>query len=106
MYHFGGLQPGQLQHGRHDVDQRDQLVALNAPRLVERRGDDQRHPDGRLIQQQPVLVLPVLAKALAVIGCHHHVGVVGQTGVVQPRGQPAHQGVGPGDLTNVGVGVS
>ena len=107
MYLLGGLQPGQLQHGRHDVDQRDQLVALDALRLVKRGGDDQRYPDGGLVQQQPVLALPVLTESLAVIGCHHDVGLVGLAGVVQPRGQPADQGVGPGDLTDVGpVGVS
>ena len=82
-------------------------MALDALRLVERRGDDQRHPDGRLVQQQAVLVFAVLTETFAVIGCYHDVGLVGAAGVVQPRGQPADQGVGPGDLTDVRpVGVS
>ena len=77
-----------LQEGRGEIDGLDQLVADRPARRVRRgRGvvDDQRHLDGRLVEQV-LLAHPMVAQVVPVIGGEDDQGVLEETALPhEPR---------------------
>ena len=65
----------EAQHRGHDVDQRDERVALEGGVEHRRARDDERHPDRLLVGVEDLLAQAAVREAdLAVVGCAHDDG--------------------------------
>ena len=91
----------QIQDGRHHVDDAN-LVRHGAGRHA-RPGYDQRNAHRRVVDEEAVLLLAVLAERLAVVGDDDHKRVVETPTLLQPIEEPANLRIGGGNLGVVGA---
>ena len=100
---FGAATPEQVEHGREDVHQPHRRVRARVPGTDPRPAHEEGDAQGRLVGEEAVQGLPVLAQALAVVGGHEEQRVVPQAESVERVVEPAHQLVGEGHLAVVGA---
>ena len=101
MHNGRNLGAAHLQDGRHDVDERDELRALDTVELLEGCGDDKRHMCRRFVDEETVLDLTVLSQTLAMISRQHNEGVIRNTTTAESFQKSADLGVRVGNLTQV-----
>jgi hypothetical protein len=102
---LGGLaagQPEDAEHRRHDVNGADRAVVRPSRRQHAREPPDERHADGRVVDEDAVRLLAVLAEALAVVGGQDDQRVIEDAGRAEPVEEAADALVGLRDLRVVG----
>ena len=100
---FPGLDAEQVQRRRQDVDAPHRVGHAPTRHRVERRTNQERHVQGRLIHEEAVRAFAMLAEALAVIAHHDDHGVPREVVRVEVREQAAHLRIDEGDLADVRV---
>ena len=95
------LDPDELQRGRQDVDAADGVRDAASGHRIVRRPNHQRHVHRRLIDEEAVRPLAVLAEALAVIAHHDDDRVAREIMIVEIREQTADLRVDERDLADV-----
>ena len=97
----------EFRDGRRDVDQSHLAADPPAGRnAAARRARDQRDRDRRVVDEERVPLLAVLAEALAVIAEQHDQGVLAKAERVQLGQQPADLRIDVGDLVEVRTRVT
>jgi hypothetical protein len=91
----------EVENGRHHVHRRDlgRAPAVVAPG----RADDEGDVLGRVVDEEGVRALPVVAEALPVIGHEHEYRAVPDALRLEPGHEPSHHLVRVGDLPEVGL---
>jgi hypothetical protein len=97
-----GREAREVEDGREDVGERD----LGAAAAAQRPGgpDDEGHGRGRVVHEEAVGGLAVLAQAFPVVRGHHEERAVEELPLAEARDEAAHEVVREGHLRLVGVG--
>jgi hypothetical protein len=99
----GDGDPGHLAHRGHDVDQTDRLRRDPASEFRKWRGDDQRDMESRLVDEETVRRLLVLAQAFAVVGREDEEEVVAESVAVEEIPEPGELGIRIRDFAEIGI---
>ena len=95
--------PGQIGDRGSEVDETDGVVDSNRLLDAWRKVNDQRDPQGRLVDEDSVGLLSVIAEPLPVVGGHDDSGLIERG--PQARQEPAQLVIDVGNLPVVGVEV-